>query len=529
MRYLGLASSSIGLSILLAGCGTPVTGETATTTDGSETNAEESESGEEYEPIPARQNINLSSIVVNQAVDVPVANNGVWVGPNERNTYVVNGRDTLLRGFWEVPEDWVPRPILARLQLRFPDGSEATKELVVNVEGASFPGDLKRAFNFPLLATEFPAGLKYQMTLWEAEAGHEDLPESTTVIASPASGLEEIGIQPEPAELKIVMFPVNYDNGTFCDTTTTTLTEEEVELFVNHHHEQYPVQEVMLDFRREEPIIIDFAMSSLSQLWEPLRDLRASDQADPNVYYYALVDVCGGGIDDAAGIAPGLATDLKTAAFERVSSGVWLGGDDYAYHTMVHELGHNHGRAHIYCANGDAAGTDPSYPHNDGTIGVWGFGIRLFGLYSPTSTWDIMTYCAPNWVSDWGWSKVFNRIRTLTSWDYEAPSPDEHLDDGEVMIGLIFEDGREEWSTAVGAREPEHYSSGESVRFVYGDQVVDSPSNIQILDDGTTMITTAVPRPKTSFSRVARVDAQGSERAITMQTPESRIWRLTKK
>ena len=45
------------------------------------------------------------------------------------------------------------------------------------------------------------------------------------------------------------------------------------------------------------------------------------------------------GLDGAAGIAPGLATDTKAAAFERTSSGVWLDGQEYSYHVMVHELG----------------------------------------------------------------------------------------------------------------------------------------------------------------------------------------------
>ena len=182
-----LASAALGLSIVLAGCAEPIPGDTANQDTG-DTSEESDTGGEPWEPIPARQNINLSSIVVNQAVDVPVANNGVWVGPNERNTFVVGNRDTLLRGFWEIPEDWVDRPITARLQLRYPDGTEETQEKTLTIDGPSFPGDLNRAFTFPLIAAQFPPGLQYQMTLWEAEPGHDDLPESTTVIASPVSG-----------------------------------------------------------------------------------------------------------------------------------------------------------------------------------------------------------------------------------------------------------------------------------------------------------------------------------------------------
>jgi hypothetical protein len=193
---------------------------------------------------------------------------------------------------------------------------------------------------------------------------------------------------------------------------------------------------------------------------------------------------------------------------------------------MVHELGHNHGRAHIFCANGDAAGTDPSYPYTDGVIGVWGFGIRLFKLHSPTASWEFMTYCSPTWVSDWGWSKAYNRIRTLTSWDYEGPTPDDGATADEVLIGLLFKDGTEEWSTTRGAREPEFFSSGEAVSFDFGGgEVVDSPTNVQILDDGTTMITTMVPHHQTSFEHASRIDA-GNPRPIVLQTAQTRAYKL---
>jgi hypothetical protein len=144
---------------------------------------------------------------------------------------------------------------------------------------------------------------------------------------------------------------------------------------------------------------------------------------------------------------------------------------------------------------------------------VWGFGIRLFQLHSPTATRDIMTYCAPNWVSDWGWSKAFNRIRTLTSWDYEAPGEPEPP--SEVMIGLLFKDGTERWWRTPGGREAEHFSSGEVIQFNYDDAVIASPTNVQILDDGTTMITTMVPRPNASFKGATRM-AAGQIRSIDL-------------
>jgi hypothetical protein len=510
------AASLLGLA-LLAGCPADSTSDTgmAATED---TGAGDGDGdGDAWAPIPARGDIALTHVVVNQGVDVAIAVDGVWVGPEARNTFVVAGRDTLLRGFWTIPDDWVPRQITAVLDLKYPDGTETSLTDTKLIEGPSFAGDLSRGFIFQLLADDFPPGLEYHMTLWEAAPGAEEQRESTTIIESPIGGLQLIGAQPEPAELKVVVLPVIYDNGTGCSTNTATgVTPEQEQKLLDYMHEQYPVQEIIWEYRRESPIVWNNALNSLAELWEPLQDLRATDNAEPNVYYYALVNVCGGGIGDAAGIAPGLATDTKAAAFERVSSGVWMDGQEYAYHVMVHEIGHNHGRAHVFCAGGDAAGTDPSYPYEDGIIGVWGFGIRLFQLHSPTATRDIMTYCAPNWVSDWGWSKAFNRIRTLTSWDYEG-APADPVPPGEVMIGLVFKDGTERWWTTPGAREPEHFSSGELIQFDYGDAVLASPTNVQVLDDGTTMIKAMVPRPaQTGTLQGATRMVDGQVRAIEL-------------
>src|SRR5690606_24974838 len=87
--------------------------------------------------------------------------------------------------------------------------------------------------------------------------------------------------------------------------------------------------------------------------------------------------------------------------------------------TFVHEIGHNQGFSHIACPNANAAGPDPTYPYADGKIGVYGFGIRDFHIYTPGSAHDYMSYCGNSWVSDWTWNKAFTRIQTLSSWDNE--------------------------------------------------------------------------------------------------------------
>ena len=66
---------------------------------------------------------------------------------------------------------------------------------------------------------------------------------------------------------------------------------------------------------------------------------------------------------------------------------------------IAHELGHNLSLAHAPC--GGAAGPDPAYPYPDGAIGAWGFDFRDGGRLVRPSTPDVMSYCGPNWISDY--------------------------------------------------------------------------------------------------------------------------------
>ena len=522
-----LAPSPWAWTLVLPLLAFPLTGcpDDSTSADADEVGSDDE--GEPWVAEPARGNIVLRDVVVNQGVDVAIAHDGVWVGPAERNTYVVADRDSLLRAYWEIPEDWEARPITARLDLTYPDGTEVSYEDTKMVETASFAGDLDRGWYFGLLADEFPPGLVFHISLWEGEEGHSDIPESSTVIEAPLDGPSQIGVQPEPAEIKVVMMPVVY-SAPGCNTDTSTISAEVEQEFIDLIHERNPVKEVQWEYRRETPIQWNQQLNSLAELWAPLQEQRSIDGADPNVYYYALVNVCGGGIGDAAGIAPGLPPATKDAAFERVSAGVLiengsdLGFDDYSFHTFVHEVGHNQGRPHTFCAGGGAAGTDPTYPHENGVIGVWGFGIRQFKLFSPTGTFDYMSYCSPTWVSDWTWSKTYNQIRTLTSWDYEG-APAEPSQAGEVLIGLLMKDGSETWWTTEGARELDYYSGAQSVTFDYGDETLSVPAAVEILEDGSKMVVAPVPRPSEAVAGLARIEA-GVEHGIELQTPATRNW-----
>ena len=72
---------------------------------------------------------------------------------------------------------------------------------------------------------------------------------------------------------------------------------------------------------------------------------------------------------------------------------------------LAHEVGHTLDLRHAPC--GGPLGTDPDFPYDNGSIGVWGIDFRDSSLVSPRSRRDIMGYCyEKGWLSDYYFDKV---------------------------------------------------------------------------------------------------------------------------
>ncbi len=90
----------------------------------------------------------------------------------------------------------------------------------------------------------------------------------------------------------------------------------------------------------------------------------------------------------------------------------WIGypvaiGWDYlpsASWVMAHEIGHNWSYGHTAC-NGEG-GTDPGYPYANGAIGVYGYDLWAATQKDKTSNKDVMSYCSPQWISDYTYKKI---------------------------------------------------------------------------------------------------------------------------
>ena len=71
---------------------------------------------------------------------------------------------------------------------------------------------------------------------------------------------------------------------------------------------------------------------------------------------------------------------------------------------MAHDLGHNFSLLHAPC--GGASGPDPLFPYSDGSTGAWGYDFAARGTLVSPDTPDLMSYCNPDWISDYHFDKA---------------------------------------------------------------------------------------------------------------------------
>jgi hypothetical protein len=464
---MGLCGS---MSIAITGCG--VEADSA----GVEPSGDDTQDTEAFAPTPAR-GMSIVEIELNQGTRVAIGVGGDWIDESERSGYLVASRDSLLRIHYAVDPGWVPREIEARLTLELPDGtSESFTDRRV-IEADSTRDDLYGPFHFGLVADagHTVAGTRYSVELWETEPGGEELPERDWV--NPVAGDRPIGFEPGPLQIKMVLVPITYQDS------TANLDEPTTQLLIESLYEQNPTSEIIYDVH--EPVIYDGQLFDLINLLPIVAELRSSETADPNAYYHAFIDVGSSSLAGLYGISY-IANDSEGDANSRVSATVlWSPNPSFAADTFTHETGHAQGLAHVECPTEAAVAPDPEYPHADGRIGNWGYGIQQLVLYDPDDSYDYMSYCGPSWVSDWTWNKVFQRVRTLSAWDFEGQGDAPNLQD--LLVVAVSADGSRQWWTMRGTIDPERVDGLDRIDFeMRTGEVIEAFADVATLSDGRT-------------------------------------------
>lgn len=130
------------------------------------------------------------------------------------------------------------------------------------------------------------------------------------------------------------------------------------------------------------------------------------------IVYYGLIPVNNGSTQWFSNGIAGIGWISPPGQNFREALGLNLGANDETGILAGHEVGHNLGRQHAPC--GSPAGPDPSYPYTGASIGQYGTDINgnNVSLNTPTSHVDVMSYCSPEWVSDYTYTALYNNQRT---------------------------------------------------------------------------------------------------------------------
>ncbi len=166
----------------------------------------------------------------------------------------------------------------------------------------------------------------------------------------------------------------------------------------------FPVPSV--EYALHSPVDFDDGGCGGYDCWRRLLDqITAIHDQEPQgagMIYYGLVDAVWGSIAGVGWL--GRPTSVGWAG--------WPTDRRQASLTAAHEMGHNFNRLH---APGCGAGhLDPNFPSAyldpDGraTIGVWGLDLWEMRWKPPWEYYDLMSYCHPQWVSDYTYRAIFD-------------------------------------------------------------------------------------------------------------------------
>ncbi|WP_419947504.1 leucine-rich repeat domain-containing protein [Candidatus Palauibacter sp.] len=222
----------------------------------------------------------------------------------------------------------------------------------------------------------------------------------------PESGRLAVDVKAVPP-LLLTLIPFVWTGDNDREAATFVSTADPADEFFFQTHTYLPVKDI--EITRHVSVTVDSNVAR--DLLADVGRIRVMEQGIGH-WHGMIPDMSGaGGIAWLPFLPDSLAYRGKTAVSQINAE------------TFAHELGHNMSLRHAAC-RGDEGGPDPSFPHEGGQIGVWGWDPRDGGsLVDPTSiVRDFMSYCDPTWVSDYYFANAlrFRLQDALEVWEVPA-------------------------------------------------------------------------------------------------------------
>lgn len=387
----------------------------------------------------------ITRVAFAQTVSVDVVRNGSVVDPLQRRMPVLQDRAADVRVHVAAEADWAPQEVTAQVILRHADGRVVVNEDTRTPVPPSNDAQPPSLFTVPLPGGELDEGVEVTVRLLSAQG------RAAALLSSHPAHFPAVGssfpLRPQRQyPLRLHLVPIRYDrdgSGRLPDTSPAQLDLIRAQLATF-----YPVNEVTLTVGEPLPWSRPLTLSlnvNFGALNDALYDRRVEDGAADDVYYYGLVSAadtfdayCGGSCVTGQSY---LVEDAADADI-RVGAGMGFGGPD-SVATLIHELGHLHGREHAPCG---VNSWDDAYPYTDASIGSWGRNPEDGSFLSPDVFTDFMGYCDDTWVSDYTMGALHTRARIL------ADAQPRGVPASRFRMLSQEEDGTWHWGTVHNAR-----------------------------------------------------------------------------
>lgn len=455
-------------------------------------------------PWAAAVDIVPSGLHVNQGVGITLADGGVVIPGGSRSAKVIHGRKTLFIATWTTAPTFVPRPIRGELHLDHPDGTSETLVSETDVVGPSGVGDVDPHFSWVAGPAQLPPGTRWSVTLHELELLEPGDPVAVPP-RLPVDGNSEFDDEDGNQRVRIVLIPYRHQyNG--CDR----LAPSDVGVIDGHRlamEMQYPAQQVEITVHGE--VAFGQSMATGDAVLANVVELRAAEAPAPDVYYYGLLWPCDESTNyGGLGYVPFEPTSVAEAPY-RAAVGIWYDfAPAFTYQTMVHEVGHNHGRDHVACAGNEGA-TDPNYPIPGGSIGVFGWGIHDETFRPPTFA-DYMSYCPDGWSSTYAWNRTLPVIDALTVAVGGAPPAIPADAQGRGAVVLAVRDGEVVAATRIGDHAPRRSDGVAHWTLRDGTPAWTTMQRDRVPDSGAAWFTVSLPTAELDDIEHAEFDVDGA-------------------
>jgi hypothetical protein len=352
--------------------------------------------------------VDISEVAMYQTVKIPLMKNG-----EKQSTQVgiIAEKEALFRVFVTPHGDFSSREIEAVLRLDVGAEEPVEYRTTRTVSGGSNDSSLSSTFNLTVSPEHIAGTVEWSMELLETEEDFQGSEGESDAIY-PQEGYSSFLAESMGGPLRIDILPVRYNadsSGRLPDTSAARIDEFRASL-----EAMYPASTV--EIRVLDPLdwsqSVQAYGSGWSRLLEQLYYERESRGTPYNTYLYGLF-VPANSLSSycSSGCVLGLSTlaNSPSDSWARISIGLGFSGGE-AIETLLHELGHAHGRSHAPCGTSDY---DRSYPYSNGALGVWGYDRVAEKMKSPNSYADIMGYCDPAWISDYTYNALYDRVQAV--------------------------------------------------------------------------------------------------------------------